>query len=1175
MSLIKNKEYAILQSLSWPLLLINIYAPNTTTKQSLFFQTLSELIYDEGYNDFDYKIILGGDWNVTMDPDLDCSGRNPVLKDSVKCVEDIMLNYDLVDIWRIRNPNSKKFSWRQKSPIIQRRLDYWLISDLLQDDVAKVDIVTAIRTDHHAITLEIDSLNDQQRGPSFWKFNNSLLDDAFFVERLRENFPKWIDEINFCDDSRIKWDWMKYKIRGESISYIKLKAKERRNRIQTIENRLKICEEKIGESPTQENLANLESVKTEYEQEYDYIVRGSIIRSRATWFEQGERNNKYFLNLENRNKKKSCIRKLIRANGEETTVPDTIMTEIHSFYSELYDEKSGIQTDYSICPFLEDTLSSPKLTDSMRETCEDQLTYSECFKVLSTFSNDKTPGNDGLAIEFYKFFWSEIGIFLVDSLNYAYFHGELSHSQKQAVITLIEKKDKDRRWIKNWRPISLVNVDVKIGSKAIAKRLENVLPHIIHYDQNAFVKGRTIFDATRTITDVLEFTKMRDYQGIMTAIDFEKAFDSLNWNFLHKSLEFFGFGESFLGWIKTFYNNISSCVFNNGFSTPPFNVKRGVRQGDPLSPSLFIIVLELLALSIRNNDQIKGIEVGGSEIKLVTFADDMTSFVRDKFSHRTLFDTIDLFSTYSGLKVNHDKTEILLLGNMEVNSSELGVNEISKAIKILGVHFTFNHALFYKLNFESIVKSLRGLLKGWSWRGLTLLGKIQVIKSFAIPKILYRVVLISNKEEFIKKINTLLYSFVWKGKDKVKRRAFINPIDKGGLKMPNIESMISAQRIICIKRYLSIDPAGWKFFLDFYLKKVGGKFLFHCNFNYTKLPVTLPEFYKECIVAWTLLNEDNPSSSSEIANQVIWNNQFICIESKSVYNSRLINLGIVKIGDLYDTWGGFKSNKEPLYSTLSPVEHFLLFSLFNAFPEEWRKILKTNKNSISSKTHDLIQTDFKLRIEGKKVNFHNLKSKSLYDSFVSKISSIPTAQKKYNEAFSTHTFQLDWEKIYLLPFKTTLDTKLREFQYKILNRILYTNKMLLKFKKVDSPLCDFCEKELETIEHLFFHCTKVSMFWNDLKSVLDSFNITIRFDIMNVLFGILDTDNISILVNYIILESKDFIYRCKLNKGCLCVSLLVDKFKKTFQTERFIAKRNNKIHFHDKKWKPLLPLIQQ
>lgn len=99
--------------------------------------------------------------------------------------------------------------------------------------------------------------------------------------------------------------------------------------------------------------------------------------------------------------------------------------------------------------------------------------------------------------------------------------------------------------------------------------------------------------------------------------------------------------------------------------------------------------------------------------------------------------------------------------------------------------------------------------------------------------------------------------------------------------------------------------------------------MFHCNLNYIKLPITLPVFYKECIVTWTRLNEDNPSSSSEIANQVIWNNQYICIESKSIYNSRLIDLGIVRIRDLYDTRGEFKSYKEPLYSTLSPVEQVL------------------------------------------------------------------------------------------------------------------------------------------------------------------------------------------------------------------------------------------------------------
>ena len=135
----------------------------------------------------------------------------------------------------------------------------------------------------------------------------------------------------------------------------------------------------------------------------------------------------------------------------------------------------------------------------------------------------------------------------MESLNYAYFCRTLSNTQKQAVITLIEKKDKDRRLIKNWRPISLLDVYVKIGSKAIAKRIEKVLPSIIHYDQNVFVKGRTIFDAVRTISDVMDFMKARGYKGIMTAIDFEKAFDSVNWNFFVKITGIFWLWRIFHG----------------------------------------------------------------------------------------------------------------------------------------------------------------------------------------------------------------------------------------------------------------------------------------------------------------------------------------------------------------------------------------------------------------------------------------------------------------------------------------------------------------------------------------------------------------------------------------------------------------------------------------------------
>ena len=170
-----------------------------------------------------------------------------------------------------------------------------------------------------------------------------------------------------------------------------------------------------------------------------------------------------------------------------------------------------------------------------------------------------------MTVEFYLGFWPLVGKYVVNALNFAHEQGQLSNSQKQAMITLLEKKDKDRRFIKNWRPISLINVDVKIASKAIARRLKLIVPHIIHSNQNGFNKGRSILDGVRTIEDLLEWAKLTDSSGTLLAVDFQKAFDFLDHYFLIKVLERFNFGPYFLQWVKTFYTNVSSCVLNNGF----------------------------------------------------------------------------------------------------------------------------------------------------------------------------------------------------------------------------------------------------------------------------------------------------------------------------------------------------------------------------------------------------------------------------------------------------------------------------------------------------------------------------------------------------------------------------------------------------------------------------------
>ena len=247
------------------------------------------------------------------------------------------------------------------------------------------------------------------------------------------------------------------------------------------------------------------------------------------------------MNLEKSNKEKSCLRKVLKSDGTIAVNPKSIMSELESFYSNLHKESNRLSSS-----FLDDLKEFPTLNEDLRNICEGKIEYNECFNVLQTFQKNKTPGNDGLTIEFYVAFWSLIGRPLVDCINYSYEFGELSNSQKQAIINLIEKKGKDKRLIKNWRTISLINVDAKIISKILAKRLEKVLPNLIHPNQNAFVKGRSIFDAIRTIDDIVDYTKRNSWSGILIAIDFEKAFDTLDLQFLIRTLHKFNFGPSFI-----------------------------------------------------------------------------------------------------------------------------------------------------------------------------------------------------------------------------------------------------------------------------------------------------------------------------------------------------------------------------------------------------------------------------------------------------------------------------------------------------------------------------------------------------------------------------------------------------------------------------------------------------
>ena len=173
----------------------------------------------------------------------------------------------------------------------------------------------------------------------------------------------------------------------------------------------------------------------------------------------------------------------------------------------------------------------------MSSELEGKLTYQEASFALKNMKNNTSPGSDGYTVEFFKFFWKDIGIFLIRSMNEGYNKGELSITQKQGIISILPKGDKPREFIKNWRPISLLNVSYKIASAWVANRMKKVLSYLIHENQKGFLKGRYIGENTRLIYDVLHFTKDKNIPGILLMIDFEKAFDSVSWKFMYKTLK--------------------------------------------------------------------------------------------------------------------------------------------------------------------------------------------------------------------------------------------------------------------------------------------------------------------------------------------------------------------------------------------------------------------------------------------------------------------------------------------------------------------------------------------------------------------------------------------------------------------------------------------------------------
>ena len=263
-----------------------------------------------------------------------------------------------------------------------------------------------------------------------------------------------------------QWEYLKYEMRNFTIKFSKNKAQLKQDKLLTLENKLKQLEQNLN---NEENKEQYSICQNEINDIYEEIGIGIKIRSRCDWYEFGEKSNKFFLNLEKSRAKQNTLRKLIY-KGKEINHLSLINSEIFQFYEKLFQKNQNVN-EISICNLLSD-LSVPSLSEEQKNTCEGFLTETEIFDSLISFENNKSPGNDGFTKEFYITFWEDIKEIFLNSLQESKRIKELCTSQRQAIIKLLEKPNKDKRFVANWRPISLLNFDLKIISKALANRLK-------------------------------------------------------------------------------------------------------------------------------------------------------------------------------------------------------------------------------------------------------------------------------------------------------------------------------------------------------------------------------------------------------------------------------------------------------------------------------------------------------------------------------------------------------------------------------------------------------------------------------------------------------------------------------------------------------------------------------
>lgn len=833
--------------------IINVYAPNVASENTAFWACrLAEGGKPRAFR----PDMIVGDFNMVED----AIDRLPPHRDTpeqCEALQRFLRELSLSDSWRARHPGTRMYTYLQQATGSQSRIDrIYTTRDTAHKAMDWEVVGPGISTDHRMLVIGLTNAEIPYQGKGRWALPPVLLSDAPFLKTMKELGKDLQTQL---ERQQVRTHTNNPQVAYASFKHKLVEAARRRARqcVPKIERAVQGIRkdiaavgnaENMGDEEKKDSLQVLQNRLAELETRRFGAKRRTVA---ANDWARGETICKYWTKLNAGPKPSTLIYSLGEgADGQPiryTKRSDEMASIAMEYYNGLQadpdlEKEQQAATTASVLDEIEATL-----TETQAATIGEQLSTLEVMKAIREAASGKAPGLDGLPSEIWKTYLRQyetdvhkkrpafsVATALAAVYNDIAQYGMLENSRfAEGWICPIYKLKKDKRNIANYRPITLLNSDYKLMTRALAMRVARVADALIHTDQAGFVPGRQIFAQIRLTQLMIDYAEAEEVNGMIVALDQEKAYDRIDHTYLWATLRAYGLPNSFIRTVRNLYDGAMSIVIVNGEKSTEFRITRGVRQGDPMSCLLFNLAIEPLASMLRRSS-LRGFNIPGVRDRILAalFADDTVVYLHEDDDYGDLVHILRKWCSASRAKFNEEKTDHIPVGTLEFRTEAAQRTAMARVVDTLppNARFVPEGAAIRSLGawvgnnadgaapWEAIVSTVQHRLDWWGRRKPTVAGRKLIVSMEVGGRTQFLTKAQGMPENILNRLVKVVADFVWKGDKhpRISRDVLYGTIAEGGIGLLDIKARNDAAELVWMRDYLDLTPARprWAFVAD-------------------------------------------------------------------------------------------------------------------------------------------------------------------------------------------------------------------------------------------------------------------------------------------------------------------------------------------------------------------------